>query len=72
MEDWVDLPCFWQAELVNDWGQDFCDGEGSFLFRGELRVNYGSFEVSGFEPDFVSKFEWGEGSSSPSGHNLAG
>ena len=54
MEDWVDLPCFWQAELIDNWGKDFCDGEGSLSFGGELRVDYRSFEVSGFKPDFVT------------------
>ena len=72
MEDWVDLPCFRQAELIDNWGKDFRDGEGSFSFRGEFRVDDGSFEISGFEPDLVSEFERGEGSSSSSGHDLAG
>ena len=72
MEDWVDLPRFWQVELVDNWGKDFCDSKGSFLFRGEFQVDHRSFEVSGFEPDFVSKFEWGEGLLCPGCHDLAG
>ena len=72
MEDWVDLPCFRQAELVDDWGKDFRDSKGSFSFRGKLRVDHRSFEVSGFEPDFVSKFEWREGSLCSGCHDLVG
>ena len=72
MEDWVDLPCFRQAELIDNWGKDFHDSEGSFSFGGELWVDHRSFEISGFKPDFVSKFEWGEGPSCPGCHDLAG
>ena len=31
MEDWVDLPRFRQAELIDNWGKDFRDNEGSLL-----------------------------------------
>ena len=42
------------------------------MFWGKLQIDYGSFEVPGFEPDFVFKFEWGEGVSCTGGHDLAG
>ena len=35
----------------------FMMAEGSFSFWSELWVDYRTFEVSGFEPDFISKFE---------------
>ena len=72
MEDWVDLLCFRQVELVDNWGKDFCDSKGSFSFGGKLRVDHRSFEVSGLKPDFVSELEQGEGSSSSGCHDLAG
>ena len=72
MDDWVDLPCFRSVELINDWGYDFCNGEGSFSFGDELWVDYGVFEVSGFKPDFVSKFEWGERATGMGCHDLVG
>ena len=50
----VNLPRFWEAELICDRREDFDDCEGSFTFGGELGVGDGAFEVSGFKPDFVS------------------
>ena len=61
MERVVDFPCFRESELVGDGGEDFDNREGSFTFWGELWVGDGSFEISGFKPDFVS---FGEGSES--------
>ena len=42
------------------------------MFRSELRVDYRPFEVSGFKPNFVSKFEQGEGVPGTGGHDLMG
>ena len=43
----MDFPHFGEAELVCNWRQDFDDGEGSFLFQGELWVGNRSFEIPG-------------------------
>ena len=44
----MDLPCFREAELTRDWGEDFDDCERSFTFGGELGVCDGTLEISGF------------------------
>jgi len=58
----VDTPRFQESELVNDGGEDFGDGKGSFSFWGEFWVGDRSFVISGFKPDFVSLVEGGEAS----------
>ena len=58
----MNLPCFGEAELVCNRGENFDDRERSFTFGGELGVCNGSFEVSGFESDFVAFGEGGESS----------
>ena len=67
----VDTPCFGESELINDGGKDFGDGEGAFAFWGEFRVGNQSFQVSGFEPDFVSFVKGGEVSMGAGGHDLS-
>ena len=54
MECVMDLPCFGEAELICDGGEDFDDCEESFTFWCEFGVRNRSLQVSGFEPDFVS------------------
>ena len=44
----VDSPCFEEAELVCDRREDFDNCEESFLFKSELEVCDGAFEISGF------------------------
>ena len=58
--------------MIRDGGEDFDNREGSFTFGGELGVCDGAFEVSGFEPDFVSFSKGGESSVVVRGHDLAG
>ena len=48
MKHVIDLPCFQEAQLIGDGGQDLNNSEGSILFRGEFWVGDGVFEVSGF------------------------
>ena len=72
MERVVDLPCFGESELVGDGGEDFDNCEGSFTFGGKFGVCDGAFEISGFEPDFVSFGKGGESSVVTRGHYLAG
>ena len=48
MECVMNFPSFGEAELVGDQGENFDSCEGSFMFRGELGVGDGAFEVSGF------------------------
>ena len=43
MEDRVDLPGLQQAELINDRGQDFGDGERSFPLGCELWIDDEAF-----------------------------
>jgi len=43
MERVVDMPCFRKSELVDDGGEDFGDGEGTFAFWGEFWVGDGVF-----------------------------
>jgi len=43
MEHVVDMPRFWKLELVDDWGEDFGDGEGAFALWGEFWVSNGAF-----------------------------
>ena len=62
MECVMDLPHFRETELICDQGEDFDYCEGSFLFWGKFGVGGGSFEVSGFQPDFVALGKWGESS----------
>ena len=54
MENWVDLLGFGQAELIDDGGQNLSDGEWFFPLRGEFGVGDEAFQISGFQPDFVS------------------
>ena len=68
----MDFPHFGESELVCDGGEDFDNREGSFTFGGELGVCNGAFEVSGFQPDFVTFGERGESSVVSRGHDLAG
>ena len=68
----MDFPRFGEAELIRDGREDFDDREGSFTFGGELGVCDGSFEISGFKPDFVSFGKGGESSVVARGHDLAG
>ena len=59
MKHVMDLPCFREAELVSDGGEDFDNCERSFSLQGELWVGNGTFEISDFQPDFVT---FGKGS----------
>ena len=59
-------------ELIDNQGKGFGDGEGSFSFQSKLWVDYRPFEVSGFEPNFVFKFEREEGVLGMGGHDLTG
>ena len=72
VEDQVDLPGLGQAELIDDRGQDLCDSKWSFPFGGEFWVVNWAFQVSGFQPDFVSFDEWFEALSRPGRHDLSG
>ena len=36
MECVVDFPCFWKAEFIGDWRENFDNCERSFLFWCEL------------------------------------
>jgi len=38
----VNMPRFWESELIDDGGEDFGDGKGAFAFWGEFRVSDGS------------------------------
>jgi len=67
----VDTPSLWESELVDDGGEDFCDGEGAFMFWGKFRISDGSFEISGFQPDFVSFAQGGKASTGVRGHDLS-
>ena len=68
----MDMLCFGQSELVDNRGEDFCDGEEFFVFRSEFGVGDRAFEISGFEPDFVSFSKRGEVSVGTGGHDLVG
>ena len=61
MECMMDLLRFWEAQLIGDGGEDLDNCEGSFMFQGEFGIGNGAFEISGFQPDFVS---FGKGSKS--------
>jgi len=39
----VDMPRSWESELIDNGGEDFGDGEGTFAFWGEFRVSNGAF-----------------------------
>ena len=71
MEHVVNLPCFGETQLVGDQGQDLDNCEGSFIFWGEFWVSNGAFEVSGFQPDFVSFGKRSESLIVMQGHDLA-
>ena len=43
MEHVVDTPRFRKSELVDDGGEDFSDGEGTFTFWGEFRISNRAF-----------------------------
>jgi len=70
MERVVDMPRFWESELIDDGGEDFSDGEGAFAFWSELWIGNGMFEVSGFKPNFVSFVEGSKASTGAGGHDL--
>jgi len=39
MERVVDMPRFWKSELVDNGGEDFGDGEGTFAFWSKFWVS---------------------------------
>jgi len=43
VEHVVDTPRFWKSELIDDGGEGFGDGEGTFAFWGEFWVSNGVF-----------------------------
>ena len=53
MECVMDLPCFGEAELVYDRGEDFDYCEGSLMFWSKFGAGDRVFKVSDFQPDFV-------------------
>jgi len=67
----VDMPRFGELELVDDGGEDFGDGEGTFTFWGEFWVSDRAFQIPGFEPDLVSFAKGGEASTGAGGHDLS-
>jgi len=66
----VDTPHFWKLELIDDWGEDFSDGEGTFVFWSKFWVGNGMLEIPGFKPNFVSFVEGGKASTGMGGHDL--
>ena len=71
MECVVDLPCFEEAELVVDQGQDLDNYEGSFSLGHKLQIGDQAFQVSGFYLDFITFGEEGESLVVAQGHDLA-
>ena len=72
VEHVMDFPHFGEAELIHDQKEDFDDCEGLFLLEGEYGIGNGPFEVSGFQPDFVTFDKWGGSSVVTQGHDLVG
>ena len=68
----MDMPHFGKLELVDNRGENFRDGEGSFVFKSKFGVGNRVFEISGFKSNFVSFSKRGEISAGVGGHDLAG
>ena len=50
----MDGPGCRQLELISDWRDPFCDGEGAMTSGGQFMRLIGEGQILGFEPDLIS------------------